>query len=195
MPTPGKIKPLLVLGLGALALGLGGLLSAVLPFIPELGLDPGSGAGAGAIGSHPRLYPLGFAATATLGAGEVRVIEAKVIGSKSAGAGPLERAYEVAWDKVTRTVPAGKRWVVIVLPTDQFAYSGNPRERWRGFTLNLMGVFRQGDEVYHGELPAGSYTDLDLYIYNTMQLFADSPANHAWAKAPVLYLVLEIEAG
>jgi hypothetical protein len=134
--------------------------------------------------------PLGLAAIS----GEVRVVEARVIGAKSAGAGPIERAYEVAWRGVTRTVPPGKKWVVVVTPTDQFANSGDARERWRGFTLNLMGVFRQGEQVYHGELPAGNYTDLDLYIYNTMQLFADTPANHAWAKAPVLYLILEMEA-
>ncbi|MGQ9478252.1 MAG: hypothetical protein ACUVRH_07205 [Candidatus Bipolaricaulia bacterium] len=134
--------------------------------------------------------PSGLAAIS----GEVRVIEAKVIGAKSAGAGLIEQAHEVAWRGVTRTVPSGKKWVVVVTPTDQFANSGDARERWRGFTLNLMGVFRQGEQVYHGELPAGSYTNLDLYIYNTMQLFADTSANHAWAKAPVLYLVLEMEA-
>lgn len=134
--------------------------------------------------------PLGLAAIS----GEVRVVEAKVIGAKSAGAGLLERAYEVAWQGVTRAVPPGKKWVVVVTPTDQFANSGDARERWRGFTLNLMGVFRQGEQVYHGELPAGNYPTLDLYIYNTMQLLADTPANHAWAKAPVLYLVLEMEA-
>ncbi|MCR4405157.1 MAG: hypothetical protein NUW06_07810 [Candidatus Acetothermia bacterium] len=132
----------------------------------------------------------GFAAIA----GEVRLIEAKVIGAKSAGEGLLERAYEVAWSGTPRTVPPGKKWVVVVTPTDQFAYSGDARERWRGFALNLMGVFRQGDQVYHGQLPEGIYTNLDLYIYNTMQFFADTPANHAWAKAPVMYLVLEIDA-
>jgi hypothetical protein len=132
----------------------------------------------------------GFAAIS----GEVRVIEAKVIGAKSAGEGLIEQAYEAAWQGAAKTVPAGKRWVVVVTPTDQFAYSGDSRERWRGFALNLMGVFRQGEQVYHGELPAGNYTNLDLYIYNTMQFFADTPANHAWAKAPVMYLVLEMDA-
>lgn len=133
---------------------------------------------------------LGFAALS----GEVTVIDHGVIGAKSSGAGSIDRAHEVAWSKTTRTVPAGKKWVVVVTPTDQFAYSGDPRERWRGFTLNLMGVFRQGDKFYHGVLPAGSYTNLDLWIYNTMQLYADTPANHAWAKVPVLYLILEIDA-
>jgi hypothetical protein len=134
--------------------------------------------------------PLGLAAISS----DVTVIEAKVIGAKSPGAGPIDRAYEVAWSKAAKAVPAGKKWIVVVTPTDQFAYSGDSRERWRGFTLNLMGVFRQGDQVYHGVLSAGNYTNLDLYIYNTMQLFADTPANHAWAKAPVLYLILEIDA-
>ncbi|NIV30291.1 MAG: hypothetical protein GWN58_12595 [Anaerolineae bacterium] len=138
----------------------------------------------------PDSGPLGFAAIS----GEVTVIDHGVIGAKSSGAGSIDRAHEVAWQGAARTVPSGKKWVVTVTPTDQFASSGDPRERWRGFTLNLMGVFRQGDRVYHGQLPAGSYTDLDLYIYNTMQVFADTPANHAWAKAPVLYLVLEIDA-
>lgn len=126
--------------------------------------------------------------------GEVRVIEAKVIGAKSAGEGLLERAYEMAWRGAAMTVPPGKKWVLVVTPTDQFVYSGDARERWRGFGLNLMGVFREGEAVYHGELPAGTYTNLDLYIYNTMQLFADTPANHAWAKVPVMYLVLEMDA-
>lgn len=155
-------------------LGLGGVAAAAL-FLTTL--------------DRP-VEPLGLAAIP----GEVRVIEARVIGAKSAGAGLIERAYEVAWQGVVRVVPPGKKWVVVVTPTDQFANSGDARERWRGFTLNLMGVFRQGEQVYHGELPAGNYPNLDLYIYNTMQLFADTPANHAWAKAPVLYLVLEIEA-
>lgn len=131
---------------------------------------------------------LGFAAIS----GDVTVIEAQVIGVTSSGAGAIERAYEVAWSKAAKSVPAGKKWVVVVTPTDQFAYTGDSRERWRGFTLNLMGVFRQGDQVYHSELPAGNYTDLDLYIYNTMQFFADTPVNHAWAKVPVLYLILEL---
>jgi len=142
--------------------------------------------------SDRAFIPAGFAALS--GEGEVRVVEAGVIGSKDSGTGPLERAYETAWKGETRTVPPGKEWVVVVTPTDQFAHLGDSRERWRGFTLNLMGVFRSGERIYHGVLPAGSYTDLDLYIYNTMQLFAYTSANHAWAKAPVLYLVLELEA-
>jgi hypothetical protein len=149
------------------------------------------GVGAFLVLRSDRLTALpGFAAIS----GEVRLIEAKVIGAKSAGEGVPERAYELAWSGAPRTVPPGKKWVVVVTPTDQYAYSGDARERWRGFTLNLMGVFRQGDEVYHGQLPEGIYTGLDLYIYNTMQFFADTPANHAWAKVPVMYLVLEIDA-
>lgn len=159
---------------GLLLLMVGGLALAGV-FILHSGWDSGAA---------------GFAAIS----GEVTVIESDVVGAKSSGAGSIDRAYELAWQGATKTVPSGKKWVVMVTPADQFACSGDSRERWRGFALNLMGVFRQGDEFYHGELPAGSYTNLDLYIYNTVQVFADAPANHGWAKAPVLYLVLEMDA-
>jgi hypothetical protein len=159
-------------------LGLSLLMVGALALAAMFTLDSGWDSGAA-----------GFAAIS----GEVTVIESGVIGAQGSGAGSIERAYEAAWQGAAKTVPSGKKWVVMVTPADQFAYSGDPRERWRGFTLNLMGVFRQGDRVYHGELPAGSYTNLDLYIYNTMQVFADTPANHGWAKAPVLYLVLEMD--
>lgn len=123
-----------------------------------------------------------------------QIIEVGLAGTKSDGTGAPGEPFQVVWDSIHATVPAEKKWIIIVGPTDQFAHVGEVRQSWRGYDFSLMGVFKEGDNIYHGELPAGEYQALDLYIYNTMQIFAEDPAEDGWAQTPVLYLVLQVDA-
>lgn len=121
------------------------------------------------------------------------IVDLGLVGATAAGYGEPEEAYRVAWDSICATVPEGKKWLIIVSPGEQFSHAGKVRENWRGYDLSLIGVFKEGDTEYHGQLPAGEYEHLDLYIYNTMRIFAAEPADDGWAQAPVTYLILQVD--
>jgi len=108
------------------------------------------------------------------------------------------------WNGVSRTVPSGKKWIVICSPMVGEVAEGKYTAlttlcqvsdiQRRGHEWTVAGYFHTSSTLYGSELPAGSYTGLYFKVKGLVRLYAAERANDKWGTCEVYWQILEIPA-
>jgi len=108
------------------------------------------------------------------------------------------------WNGVSRTVPSGKKWIVVCSPMVGEVIAGHYEAlttgcqvsdiQRRGHIWTVAGYFHTSSTLYGSELPAGSYTGLYFKVKGLVRLYAAERANDKWGTCEVYWQILEIPA-
>jgi len=130
-----------------------------------------------------------------------RLIEAGVVGAtgytegdyRSAAVENWPGAIHV-WNSVSKTVPAGKRWIVMVSASRGSLHWFNPRTDWEGHISPMPTYYFKKGATNYESLSAGSHTSLHLYILTASAILGGLPAQDVWEKGKATYIVWEVPA-
>jgi len=134
-----------------------------------------------------------------------RVVAQGTCGTTAWGTGsPTGTEETTVWSNVSKTVPTGKKWIVVCSPmvdepsAGYYAALRYPRAttdvQMRGFEWTVAGYFHDSTTLYGSELPAGSYTGLYFKVKGFRIHYAASSGNDRWASCQVFWQILEIPA-
>jgi len=130
-----------------------------------------------------------------------RLIEAGVVGAtgytegdyRSAAVENWPGAIHV-WNSASKTVPAGKRWIVMVSASRGSLHWFNPRTDWEGHISPMPTYYFKKGATNYESLSAGSHTSLHLYILTASAILGGLPAQDVWEKGKATYIVWEVPA-
>jgi hypothetical protein len=106
------------------------------------------------------------------------------------------RGTQTIWNGVSRTVPSGKKWIVIATsPERTTTFGWSSRGCWQGFTSSgVEAYFKSGTTYYVDGLPAGSYSALYLYVNSAGYIAADTASSDMYVYGKVFWMILEVPA-